>query len=67
MTTHAQQSPLLETADSRAVIEHALRGVPLDPAVEKRVRERTARIRDQIRSRGLTDIAVELIRDARDL
>lgn len=57
----------IELADSEAVIEHLLRGTPLDPEVDRRVHERAARITDELRRKyGMLDIAVDLIRQARE-
>lgn len=52
-----------EEADNRAVLEHAFKGAPLDPEVAKRVHERAEAVRAKL---PLTNIAVELIREARD-
>ena len=38
-----------EQADAEAVLRHAFHGEPLDPEVARRVRERAARVTDQIR------------------
>lgn len=46
----------LERADSEAVYRHAFEGEPLDPEVRRRVRERAARITEEIRrTHGLID------------
>lgn len=39
---------------------------PVDPGVAKRGHERAATARERIRQRGMTDVAVSLIREARD-
>jgi hypothetical protein len=41
----------LEQADSEAVLQHLTGGVPLDPAVIRRVRARAASVTEQIRRR----------------
>jgi hypothetical protein len=47
---------LLERADAEAVYRHAFEGEPLDPEVRRRVRERAARITEEIRrTHGLID------------
>ena len=45
-----------ERADAEAVYRHAFEGKPLDPGVRRRVRERAARITEEIRrTHGLID------------
>lgn len=45
-----------ELADREAVYRHAFEGQPLDPEVARRVRERAARITEEIyRTHGLID------------
>ena len=39
----------LEQADAEAVLRHAFHGEPLDPEVADRVRERAARVTEEIR------------------
>ena len=54
-------------ADNQAVIDHAMNGTPLDPAVAKRIQQRADEIREEIRrTHGVQELAVELIRHARD-
>jgi hypothetical protein len=65
MTT-AESIPDTAEADARAVFEHFATGVPLDPKVAKRVRERGQRIRDEVfQKNGLLDVAVPAIRELR--
>ena len=53
-------------ADIQAVADHLATGKPLDPEVARRVRERGARITEEIRRKyGLVDIAVPAIRELR--
>jgi hypothetical protein len=53
--------------DAQAIIDHVLTGKPLDPAVAQRVRERSEQATEKTRQKfGTVDIAVELIREARD-
>jgi len=47
---------------SRALAEKR----PVDPDVAKRVHQRAAAARERLRLRGMTDVAVSLIREARD-
>ena len=48
----------IERADAEAVYRHAFEGEPLDPEVRRRVRERAARITEEIyRTHGLIDDA----------
>lgn len=57
----------VELADSQAVIEQLLHGTPLDLEVDRRVRERAAKITDELRRKyGTLDIAVDLVRQVRD-
>ncbi len=52
--------------DTKAVIEHAMTGKPLDPAIAKRVRERGETLRQEIfEKNGLLDIAVPAVREFR--
>lgn len=53
-------------ADVEAVADHVATGKSLDPAVVRRIRERSARIQKRIRQQhGLVDIAVPAIRELR--
>ena len=53
---HAAEPDVQELADRDAVYQHAFGGQPLDPEVRRRVRERAARITEEIqRTRGLID------------
>jgi hypothetical protein len=52
--------------DTRAIIEHALYGTPLDPEVARRIREQGERIKQEIyQKHGLLDIGVPAIRELR--
>jgi hypothetical protein len=54
-------------ADTQAVLRKLATGVPLDPEIYRRVRERADRIRDEMHRRcGLLDIGVPAIRELRD-
>jgi hypothetical protein len=54
-------------ADLKAVINSLVTKTPLDPAVARRVQERSERITQEIYERhGLLNVAVDLIREARD-
>lgn len=54
-------------ADTQAVLAHLTSGVPLDPEIALRVRERAAGITEEIRRRhGVLDIGVPAIRALRD-
>jgi hypothetical protein len=46
-----KNGPPLEPADAKGVYRHAFEGQPLDPEVEQRVRERAARVTEEIRRR----------------
>jgi hypothetical protein len=75
MSTPIASTPVRETLDvtpedeeaTRAVIEKLMTGKPLDPAIERRIRERGERIAQEILEKhGVQNIAVELIREVRD-
>jgi len=54
--TQAAASDLQELTDRDAVYRHAFEGQPLDPEIRRRVRERAARITEEIQlTRGLAD------------
>jgi len=53
-------------ADFQAALEHALTGKPLDPEIDRRIREGAAEVREALKKRGQTNVAVELIREIRD-
>lgn len=64
MSTEIQRASDVESLkDLESLIASAAAGRPVDPAVAARVQERSAAIREHLPE---TDIAVELIRDARD-
>jgi hypothetical protein len=47
--TDTTRTDPLEQADAEAVLRHAFHGEPLDPEVGRRVRERAARVSEEIR------------------
>jgi hypothetical protein len=52
--------------DTRAVIEHAMTGKPLDPEAARRIHERAERATEEIyQKHGLLDIGVPAIRELR--
>ena len=54
-------------ADTQAVMESLTTGKPLDPAIKRRIRERSDRIREETYAKhGLLDIGVPAIRELRD-
>lgn len=56
-----------EEADTRAVIEKVMTGKPLDPEVYRRIRQRSARISEEVfEKHGLLDVGVPAIRALRD-
>lgn len=59
----AETTQTEERADFDAVMAAAIAGRPVDPAVAARVHARADEIRKRL---PLTNVAVELIRDARD-
>jgi hypothetical protein len=55
-----------ELADIRAVADAVAAGRPVDPDVARRVRDRSTRARKELlATRGVQDIGVQLIREAR--
>lgn len=57
----------LEAADNQAVMDHLVTKKAIPPDVRQRIRERAAKITERIRQQhGVVNIAVDLIRDARD-
>jgi hypothetical protein len=55
-----------EIQDLESLCASAALGRPVDPVVACRVQERAAKIRDELRTKGTTNVAVELIREIRD-
>jgi hypothetical protein len=54
-------------ADMQAVADAAAAGRPVDPEVAKRVRERSEKVKEQLRHLyGVREIAVDLIRQGRE-
>ena len=52
-------------SDREAVYRYAFEGVPLDPEIARRVRERTKAITERVREEyGIVDV-VQLVRDSR--
>jgi hypothetical protein len=61
MSTEVIRSEVM--ADLEAVMASAVAGRPVDPAVAARVHARAEEVRSRL---PVTNVAVELIRDARD-
>ena len=66
MSTETIKSLTQEEADHRHVIEHAFKGKPLDVEVAKRVHDRADKVREDMKARGVTVDAVELMRQSRE-
>ena len=66
MSIQIRQPPTQEAEDLKAVLASAFRGKPLDPEIAKRVHERAEKVRGELRAKGLTNVAVDLIRECRD-
>jgi hypothetical protein len=49
MSTETRTTDPQDLADREAVVRHAFYGEPLDPEVRRRVRERAARITEEMR------------------
>lgn len=54
------------TQDLESLCASAAAGQAVDPVVARRVQERAAKVREELRKKGLTDVAVALIREVRD-
>lgn len=65
MAINSRKSQTQESADFQAVVDHAFKGKPVDPEVSQRIEERAGRIQDALRRKPKSDIAVDLIREAR--
>jgi len=66
-TTNMGLGPAEVIADCEAVVDHVVSGKPLDPEVVRRVRERAAKVTEEIRrTHGVLDIGVAAIRELRD-
>jgi hypothetical protein len=55
-----------EEADSQAVLEHAFKRKPVDPAVVKRIRDRAKVIREEMLKGGETNFTLDLLHESRD-
>jgi hypothetical protein len=55
-----------EAADTQALLDHVFKRKPVDPEVSKRVRARAEKVRQELRNKGVTDFAVDLLRESRD-
>jgi hypothetical protein len=63
--TSAQSAEIM--ADIQAVANAAAAGIPVDPEVARRVRERSKRVQEELlRRHGVREIAVDLIRQGRE-
>lgn len=63
-TSAAASTPMIQ--DLESLCNSAAAGRAVDPVVARRVQERAAKVREELRKKGETDIAVELIREVRD-
>lgn len=66
MSTDTRQALTQQEADSRAALEHAFKGKPVDPAVVKRIRARAETIREKMVEGGETDFTLDLLHESRD-
>ena len=66
MSIDIRKRPAQEAADAQAVLDHVFKGKPVDPEVSKRVRARAEKVREELRKKGVTDFAVDLLRESRD-
>ena len=54
-----------ESADFQAMVDHAFKRKPVDLEVARRVEERAQKVQAALRKKPTTNIAVDLIREAR--
>jgi hypothetical protein len=67
MSTDTRDTPPIADADARAVADALAAGQSVDPAVARRVRERSDRARRATEARlGVQDIGGRIIREMRD-
>ncbi|HEY1376743.1 MAG TPA: hypothetical protein VGF55_08105 [Gemmataceae bacterium] len=67
MSTETRDTTPTVEADARAVAEALAAGRPVDPAVARRVRDRSDRARRATEARlGVQDIGARIIREMRD-
>jgi hypothetical protein len=65
--THPSTSHSEALADLEAILKHVASGTPIEPGLDRRVRERSERLTEELRQRyGELDVAVDLIREIRD-
>ncbi len=65
--TNTTGTPPEALADLEAVLNHVAAGTPVEPALARRVRERSERLTEELRQRyGELDVAVDLIREIRE-
>jgi hypothetical protein len=66
-TTETAALPVDVMADIQAVAAAAAAGIPLDPEIARRVRERSKTVQEELLRRyGIREIAVDLIRQGRE-
>jgi hypothetical protein len=59
--------PIKPDPEMEAIIEHLMTGKPLDPELERRVRERSEKATQELfEKHGYLNVAVDLIRECRD-
>ena len=61
-----ETSPAKVMSDLEAVCAALAERRPVDPIVAARVHERAETAKDELRRKGLTDVAVALVREIRD-
>ena len=66
MSTDIRQALTEEDADAQAMLDHAFKGKPLDPEVSRRVRMRAEKVWAEMRKKGVTNFAVDLLHESRD-
>ena len=61
-----ETAPTDVMSDLEAVCAALAQRRPVDPVVAKRIHERATKVKDEIRRKGITDVAVALVREIRD-
>lgn len=61
-----ETAPADVMSDLEAVCAALAERRPVDPVVAKRIRQRAEKVKEEIRQKGITDVAVTLVREIRD-
>lgn len=70
MGVDAKNSPLprsdTATADLQAAVDAIFSRKPLDPETERRIEVRADKVREELRTKGTTNVVLELLGECRD-